>query len=562
MTRPTTDRTPTPFDLYVNAHRDAVRSATATARRAVVAAERLADARSVEIGETPNEVVYTENKLELRRYEPLTETQHEVPILIVYALINRPAILDLQPDRSVVRRLLEAGHDVYLIDWNEPSRLDRHLTLEDYVMRYVDNCVDVVRERSGQDTINLLGYCMGGTMAAIYTALFPEKVNALGLLAAALHFDDTGGVLERWGDAEHYDPRAVVEAYGNVPAEMLDLGFALMDPVSNVLSKYVRFADRLENEDFAENFARVERWLSEGVDLAGATYVQFVEEIYQRDALYRNELSLGGEHVDVTRIGVPVLQVVGSYDHLVPPAASEPFNDVVGTGNTTTIEYPTGHVGLAMSTSTHRDVWPEVAEWFLEQSPTRTLADVLGEGVERALGVDVETDVTVGDADEMEVAVADRSGPIARSVVERELEAIEGLLEGALSVGIELDVGEEGIAVTVESGGDRRTTVVTNVGEAVRTEVEEAIARTDVAAREDLEDVEGIGPTYGDRLRTAGVDSVADLAEAEPGWVAEAAGANTTLARRWIERARRLVDSAAKEPCARDGTPNPSRTEK
>lgn len=156
---------------------------------------------------------------------PLTEFQHPVPILIVYALINRPYILDLLADRSIVRRLLEAGHDVHLIDWHEPSWLDQRLGLQDYVNRYIDNCVDKVRERSGQDDINILGYCMGGTMAAIYAVLHPEKVNALAVTATRLCFEDTGGVLELWGDEDYYDPRAVADALQTVPGEFLAAGF-------------------------------------------------------------------------------------------------------------------------------------------------------------------------------------------------------------------------------------------------------------------------------------------------------------------------------------------------
>jgi polyhydroxyalkanoate synthase len=464
---------------------------TDTARATSVLGTRLTDASSVEVGQTPSEVVYTENKLELHQYESLTDGQHDVPILVVYALINRPFILDLQRDRSVVRRLLEAGHDVYLIDWGDPSLLDSALGLDDYVNRYIDDCVDIVRERAGVEAINLLGYCMGGTMSAIYAALHPEKVNALGLMATGLYFDDTGGVLELWGGEEHYDPWTLVDTYGNVPGEFLDLGFDLMDPVANTVTKYVRLADRVENEDFVENFARMEAWLDDSVDVAGAVYAEFVEEIYQQNRLAENELVVGGVHVDIENIDMPLLQILGAYDHLVPPAASKPFNDLVESDDVTTIEYPTGHVGLAMSTSSHRDVWPEVAEWFLDQSDRPGLADVFGEGIERALGVDVETDVTVGDVDEVQIGIAAEDGEIARELVRHDVVAIEHFFEDALDVELGLDLGAEDIAVTVVTADDVVTTVVENVGEAIRTEIQEAVDETDIAASYDLEDVEG-----------------------------------------------------------------------
>jgi polyhydroxyalkanoate synthase len=540
----------TPLRLLQELQQSALETATDGVRRASLVAARLEDATSAEVGGTPNEVVYRENKLELLHYESLTNHQHPVPILIVYALINRPYILDLQPDRSIVRRLLEAGHDVYLVDWHEPSRLDRHLGLYDYVGRYVDNCVEEVRERSGEDAINVLGYCMGGTLSVMYAALHPEKVNALALMATGLYFEDTGGVLESWGDEEYYDPRTVTDAFGNVPGEFLAVGFDLMDPVSNRVTKYVTLSDRLENEDFVGNFARMERWLSDSVDLAGEVYVEFLEDVYQENLLYENELTVDGERVDVGNVDMPVLQIVGERDRLVPPEASKPFDEVVGTDDVTTIEYPSGHVGLAMSNGAHRDLWPEVAEWFLEHSERPTLADVFGEGIENALGVDVETDVTVGDVDEIEIGIGDDEGEIARAVIERDAEAIEAFLEDVLGVEIGLTLGPSEIAVEVETGEGVETTIVRNIGEAIRTEVEEAVRRVDAAASYDLEDVEGIGPAYAGRLRSAGIGTASELAVADETLVAEAAEASERLAGNWIDRARRLI--GAREPVEMD----------
>jgi len=188
-------RYPDPATATVDVERQLVEEMAAFESKAAELPDRLAEMAGVDVGSTPHEVVYEENKLELLHYEPLADETHDVPLLLVYALINRPYILDLQPDKSVVRRFLEAGFDVYLVRWNEPSTLDRHLTLDHYVNVYVDNCVDEVRARSGADAVNLLGYCMGGTMSAMYAALHAEKVRNLGLLATGLYFDDSAGVV-------------------------------------------------------------------------------------------------------------------------------------------------------------------------------------------------------------------------------------------------------------------------------------------------------------------------------------------------------------------------------
>jgi len=187
-------------------------------------------------------------------------------------------------------------------------------------------------------------------------------------MAASLHFDDTGGVLEEWGDEEYFDPSTLSETFGTIPASFFDAGFALMDPVENAVSKYARLADNADDEEFVENFARMERWLNEGIDMAGEAYRQYLEDVYQRDLFYRNDLHLDGEHADVENIDMPMLQILAEYDHLVPPPASRPFNDVVASDDTTVFEASTGHIGLSVSRTAHEELWPAVCEWFAERS--------------------------------------------------------------------------------------------------------------------------------------------------------------------------------------------------
>jgi polyhydroxyalkanoate synthase len=450
-----------PLSAALDVQRKGLEEMTTAAENAQVLDDRMETLENVEVGGTPSEVVYTENKLELLHYKPedagihvAEEDKEDVPILIIYALINRPYILDLQPDRSVVRRLLEAGHDVYMIDWNEPSRLDQHLTLADYVDRYIQNCVDEVRERSGQDAINVLGYCMGGTMSTMYAALYPEKVNALALMAAGLCFDRTGGILETWGSEEFYDPEVVTDTMGNMPSDMLDVGFALMDPVNNYVSKYIRLYDNLENEGFVENFARMEKWLGDGVDVAGEAYTQFLQDIYQDNKLYRNELELDGKHVDIENLEMPILQILGEYDHLIPPGASKPFNDVVPSDDVTTFERSTGHIGLSVSSSSHENLWPDVCEWYSARN---------------ADAVDIEV---------------------------------------------------EGTDEADESPEDE----------------DEAEEPTEADDSPGVETVDGIGPTYAERLQDAGIETVEDLREADIGTAADAAEAPPGRVEDWFEQ--------------------------
>ena len=464
-----------PYATALEMQRQAWEATADLAEKSQVAPERTETLENVEVGQTPSEVVYEENKLRLLHYESKTEEQHDVPILVVYALINKPYILDLQPDRSVVQTLLEEGFDVYLIDWGEPSKLDRQLSLDDYVNRYIDNCTDVVRERSGQDAINILGYCMGGTMSAMYAALHPEKVKNLGLMAAGLCFAGDGGVLELWGSEEYYDPETVTETFDNVPAEFLDIGFALMDPVANNVTKYVRFYDNVEDEDFVENFARMERWLDEGIDVAGNAYEEFISDIYQENKLYNNELELGGEHVDITNIDMPVLQIAAEYDHLIPPGASKPFNERIPSEDTEILEFATGHIGMSVSSRSHAELWPQVCDWFEARSN----------------GTDADSGSASTDATNAETASAESSSGT---------ESGEGTLTTDGSTEIEI---------------------------------------TDPASEpDDLTALNGIGQAYADDLSAAGIDTFEDLASADVTDLAAETGIAPSRIEGWIEQAR------------------------
>ncbi|WP_423750762.1 alpha/beta fold hydrolase [Salinirarus marinus] len=325
------------------------------ARRAARLVEQLPRLASVDVGVTESHTVYSENKLDLRRYGGEGR-----PLVLVYALVNRPDVLDLSPARSVVRTL-RTESDVYLVDWGDPSPLDGSLSLSDYVTRYLDNCVDAVRDRTGASQVDLLGYCMGGTMATMYAALEPEKVRRLGQLAAPLAFDGAGGVLERW--ATGVDPRALADDRGLVPADTLDACFRLVDPVENYVATYRRLLENVDDDAFVERFGRVEQWLRDGVDVPAAVFAEFVEACYRRDALRTGALTLDGRRIDPSRLTMPVAQIVGARDTLVPPAATREFADVVP-GPVTPFEADVGHVGLAVSADAHDDLWPRVAAWY------------------------------------------------------------------------------------------------------------------------------------------------------------------------------------------------------
>src|SRR5262250_2065049 len=173
-----------------------------------------------QVGVTPREEICREDNVVLYRFTPLVERPFRIPILIVYALVNRPYMVDLQEDRSLVRNLLKLGMDVYLIDWGYPSRGDRWLTLDDYIDDYLANCVDVVRERHDLEKINVLGICQGGTFSLCYAALYPEKIKNLITMVTPVDFHVADGLLNRWAGctvgAQSVNFDLMVDALGNI----------------------------------------------------------------------------------------------------------------------------------------------------------------------------------------------------------------------------------------------------------------------------------------------------------------------------------------------------------
>ena len=329
------------------------------------------------VGTTPSEIVYTEDKMRLIHYIPTVEKPHPVPMLVVYALVNRYYILDLQPDKSIVKKLLDEGFDVYIIDWGYPSGADRYLMLDDYVNDYIDSAVDKIKERSGLDKITLLGVCQGGTLSVMYAALRPEKVKNLITLVTPVNFDTDKGLLHIW--AKNLDVDKIVDYYGIVPGDFLNAGFLLTDPFRLMIDKYVGLFERIEcepgdkeselrNEETIRNFLRMEKWIFDSPDQAGETFRQFFKDCYQKNLLIKNEMELGGKKVDLKNISMPLLNVMAEFDHLVPNDASKPLNDAVSSKDKETLVFPTGHIGIFVGSRSQKEVCPRVAEWLKPRS--------------------------------------------------------------------------------------------------------------------------------------------------------------------------------------------------
>ena len=328
--------------------------------------ETLAKSGEISSGVSEKDSVYEEDKLVLYRYRARTEKQNPIPLLIVYALVNRPYMADLQEDRSLIRGALDAGLDVYLIDWGYPDAADRYLSLDDYINGYIDRCVDVIRKRSGQDKINLLGICQGGSFSLCYTSLHQDKIKNLITTVTPVDFHTKNDLLSQL--ARNIDVESTVEALGNIPGQMLNWSFMMLKPFRLMGQKYMDLVDILDDEKKVENFMHMEKWIFDSPDQAGQAYSEFIKQFYQENKLVKSEVSIGGLRVDLQEITIPILNIFARDDHLVPPDSSRALAGCISSEDYSELEFPGGHIGIYVSARAQQTLPRAIADWLNQRS--------------------------------------------------------------------------------------------------------------------------------------------------------------------------------------------------
>ena len=345
---------------------DALREAVDFNRKLLKGLDSIVDIREIDVAPTPKEEVYREDDVVLYHYVPVKKRPHKVPVLIVYALVNRPYMVDIQEDRSIVRNLLAQGIDLYLVDWGYPSPYERWLTLDDYINGYIDSCVREIKKRHGLDRINLLGICQGGTFSLCYSALHPENIQNLITMVTPVDFHVRDGLLNIW--SQHLDVDLMVRAFGNVPGEFMNWGFLMLKPWQLLVQKYVGLVSVLDDEENLRSFLRMEKWIFDSPDQAGEAFREFIRQFYQENKLIKGEVELGGRRVDLKNITMPVLNVYATEDHLVPPSSSKALEKYVGSDDVTTLAFPGGHIGIYVSGRSQRELAPSIAKWLKERA--------------------------------------------------------------------------------------------------------------------------------------------------------------------------------------------------
>jgi len=319
-----------------------------------------------EPGATDKEAVYHDGKAVLYRFIGAKQPTQKTPLLIVYALVNRPYMVDLQDDRSIVKSLLEAGHDVYLIDWGYPDGSDRFMTLDDYINGIIDGCVDHLRERCGADKINLLGVCQGGAFSLCYASTHADKVQNLITMVTPVDFHTPDNMLSHW--TRGLDIDLFVDTLGNVPGDLMNWCYLTLKPYRLNGQKYLGLVDMLDSPTELENFLRMEKWIFDSPDQVGEAFREFIRNFYHRNGFIEGGVTIGEHEVDLKNLTMPVLNIFAEQDHLVPPAASKALARIAGTKDYTEISFKGGHIGIYVSGRAQREVPPAIDKWLKQRS--------------------------------------------------------------------------------------------------------------------------------------------------------------------------------------------------
>ncbi len=319
------------------------------------------------VGSSPKDVIYKRGTLNLYHYHPMSDEVYRVPVLIVMATTNRGYILDLAPGQSFIEFMLKAGYDVYLMDWTPPSPEEKSLRLEDYTLDFIPECLRRVRKDSGVKDVSLLGYCMGGVLSVIYTALHPKTPPTnLVCFTTPINFASME-LFAKWSDRRFFDVDRLVDTLGNVPGELIFTGFEMLRPASRIAGQ-LQLWEKMWNEDHVKSFRMFERWSTDTLPLAGEYFRQTTKELIWENNLFKGELTLGGRRASLRNITSPILHVVAEHDHIVPYAAAKPLIELVGSTEKEEVVLKGGHISVVAGANAQKRLWPKLDSWLSVRS--------------------------------------------------------------------------------------------------------------------------------------------------------------------------------------------------
>jgi polyhydroxyalkanoate synthase len=321
------------------------------------------------IGATPRDVVWTHRNTTLYRYRSSTR-RDAVPLLLVFALINRPDIFDLRPGGSLVEYLLEEGFDVFLVDWGVPDEEDADMGFEELVCDELHWSIRETLRTSGADELTLVGWCMGATICAMYCGLDRgEQTPVRNLVLLTMPVDGRNTVYASLANRDAFDPELVAGYWRAVPGSAIDFANKLLKPVTNFWTTYRRLAQSVADGSVRRDaYQSMAKWVADNPPFPGRAFEQWLRWLYDDDALIAGRISLRGRRVDLHRVDQNLLVVTARADHIAPRAGTMPIFDLVASEDVTHLDRPGGHIGLIAGSAARNQIWPEIAAWLAERS--------------------------------------------------------------------------------------------------------------------------------------------------------------------------------------------------
>jgi polyhydroxyalkanoate synthase subunit PhaC len=317
-----------------------------------------------EVWATPKEVIWTKNKAKLYHFLSEQPKKHKVPLLMVYALINKPYILDITKGRSMVEYLVNQGFDVYMLDWGTPGFEDKNMKLDDYIIDYIPRAIRRVMQKSNADEISMLGYCMGGTITSIFASLYPQiPVRNIVFMTSPFDFEDTG-LYGAMLDERYFNVDKVVDTLGLIPPEMIDFGNKLIRPMSNFYGPYVSLVERAENDHFIQTWKLMQKWLNDGVPFPGEAYRQWIRDFYQKNKLIKGELVIRGQKVRLENIKANVLNLAAQNDVIAQPHMVEALMNIISSKDKQYHCLPVGHTSITFGSKANKITYPMISDWL------------------------------------------------------------------------------------------------------------------------------------------------------------------------------------------------------
>lgn len=252
------------------------------------------------------------------------------------------------------------------MDWGYPTRADQYLTMEDYILGYLNDAIDFIRKKHKVNKIHKMGICQGGLFSMIYASIYPEKLKTLTTFVAPFDFADTNcNMLYKW--TKYVDVDTMVDSKGVISAEMLNSAFSMLKPSLDI-SKYFGVMDMLSDKDKLMNFLRMEKWKNDCPDLTGEMYRKYIKDLFRDNKLIKGTFEMNGKKVDLKNMNVPFLNVYATEDNIIPNESSKAVMDHIGSKDKQLYAFPGGHIGVFVGAKSQKELAPSVAKWVMERS--------------------------------------------------------------------------------------------------------------------------------------------------------------------------------------------------